>query len=126
MKKKTILIADDTSDSLWNMSESLELEGYNIIQTKDGAAALEELEKKIPDLIITDLRMIKVDGFELIRLVRQDERWRRTPILVHSAMAEPDVIEKTLKLGATAYVIKPCSIEIFLKAVTDAFKQKKS
>ncbi len=126
MKKKTILIADDTSDSLWNMSESLELEGYDVIQTKDGAAALDELKTKIPDLIITDLRMIKIDGFELIKLVRQDERWSHIPILVHSAMAEPDVIEKTIKLGATAYVIKPCSIEIFLKAVTDAFKQKKS
>jgi CheY-like chemotaxis protein len=125
MKKKTVLIADDTSDSLYNMSESLELEGYRIIETKDGAAALQELAKKAPDLIITDLRMIKVDGFELIKAVREDPRWSKIPILVHSAMAEPDVIEKTLKLGATAYIIKPCSIEVFLKAVSDAIKTKK-
>ncbi|HWA35199.1 MAG TPA: response regulator [Cyclobacteriaceae bacterium] len=125
MKKETILIADDTSDLLNNMVESLEIEGYKVIETKDGDAALTELQKMTPDLIITDLLMARVDGFELIKVVRADSRWKGIPILVHSAMAERDVIDKALNLGATAYVVKPCSIEVFLNAVSDAIKSKK-
>jgi CheY-like chemotaxis protein len=126
MKKKTILIADDTSDLLDNMVESLEIEGYTVIETKDGAAALEVLEKKNPDLIITDLLMPRVNGFEMIEFVRKDERLSRIPILVYSAMAEPNIIEKSMKLGATMFVTKPCSIDAFLSAVANTIKQRLS
>src|ERR1043165_5425934 len=103
MRKKTILIVDDTSDLLSNMGEALELEGYTVIEAKDGAAAVNELEKRLPDLIITDLVMPRVDGFELIKIIRDDQRWSALPILVYSAMAERHITEKSLRLGATSY-----------------------
>src|ERR1043165_2147643 len=112
-----ILIADDAQDLLDNMRESLEMEGYDVIATKDGAEALTELQKGDPDLIITDLMMARLDGFELIRRVRENGAWNHIPILVYSALPAPENSAIVLKLGAISYVNKPCSIDAFLEAV---------
>ena len=104
--KKTILLVDDEINLLSLLSDVLENEGFQIFTARNGRSALQIARQKRPNLIVLDLMMSNIDGYEFLRLHRQEYD---TPVIILSAKIEE--IDKLLglKLGADDYVTKPFS-----------------
>ncbi len=103
--KKVILIADDSPTIRKFVSFSLKTHGFEVIVACDGMEAVELLPTANIDLIITDLNMPNMDGFELIKAVRGSNK--DIPIIILSSLKGSEEIEKGLEVGANSYMIKP-------------------
>jgi two-component system chemotaxis response regulator CheY len=105
--KKVILIADDSPTIRKFVSVALSLIGFEVVAASDGMEAIEKLPLQNIDLVITDLNMPNLDGYELIKTIRQDERYKETPIIILSSLSKSSEIERGLSNGANSYLIKP-------------------
>ncbi len=79
----------------------------DIVEAANGAAALERLRDETFDVVITDIEMPTLGGFELLSAIRRDARWRHLPVLMVTAEARKDEIVRCTQAGATAYLVKP-------------------
>lgn len=105
--QKTILAVDDSASVRKLISLSLKLQGFRVLTSSDGMEALEVLPSEKVDLLITDLNMPNIDGFELIRVVRNTPEYNDLPIIILSSMASNEDITKGIDLGANSYLVKP-------------------
>lgn len=112
------MVADDSPIIRKLISFSLTIKGYDIISVADGMEALELLPKENIDLLITDLNMPNVDGFELIKAIRSNEDFKSTPIIVLSNLSEKDDIQKALEFGANSFLIKPFEQKTIINEVS--------
>ena len=115
--KKKILIVEDTIEVLTNLRDLFTMEGFEVILSVNGEEAMYKFYLYTPDLIITDLRMPKMDGFALIEKVKKTIELQAIPILVFSANATSENELRCLQLGADKFLKKPCPTEILLNAV---------
>src|SRR6266446_7337320 len=106
---KKILIVEDESDLIKLLKYNLEKEGFRISYATDGSVALAEARRDPPDLVILDLMLPGLDGLEICRQLRRNDRFARTPILILSARSEEADRIVGLELGADDYVTKPFS-----------------
>ncbi len=113
-KKTTILIADDDAQLLRLVSRNLELEGYDVIPASDGQQALEEIERAVPDLVLLDVMMPRLDGFSVCRRVRE---FSAVPIIILTARGLEQDKVRGLDLGADDYLAKPFSVDELLARV---------
>ena len=112
---KKILVVEDDAALLSGLRDNLEYEGYEVLTAKDGFAALTILGAKAPDLILLDIVLPKLDGFEVCRRIRREGN--QTPILMLTARgAEADRV-RGFDLGADDYVAKPFSLPELLGRV---------
>jgi CheY-like chemotaxis protein len=107
---KTILIADDKDSSRELIRALLERSGYRVQEAADGEQALEQARSGDPDLILLDLQMPRLDGFGVIRELRQDHRFHDKPVVALTAYAMHGDREKALQAGFTSYVTKPVNL----------------
>ncbi len=115
---KRILIVEDTDDVRENLLEMLELRGYAVYSASDGREGLKLVYQHQPHLIICDVRMPNMDGFELLQTLRNNANGERdTPFIFISASAQKKEIEKGLAAGANAYLTKPFSMADLLTQV---------
>lgn len=105
--KKIILVADDSPTIRKFVSVSLKVKGYDIIPVSDGMQALEILPSEHVDLIITDLNMPNIDGFELIKTIRSNADYKEIPIIILSSLSGPEEVKKGIQCGANSYLLKP-------------------
>lgn len=105
--KKVILVADDSPTIRKFVTFTLSARGFSIVSASDGMEALEKLPGESVDLIITDLNMPNVDGFELIRTVRKNDAYHQLPIIILSSLGSDDDIKEGIECGANSYLIKP-------------------
>ncbi|MFO7445560.1 MAG: response regulator [Ignavibacteriaceae bacterium] len=105
--KKVILVADDSPSIRKFISFALTLKGFEIITVSDGMEALEKLPTEKVSLVITDLNMPNVDGYELIKTIRANEDFKDIPIIILSSLAGSNEIEQGISCGANSYLIKP-------------------
>lgn len=112
------MVADDSPIIRKLISFSLTIKGYDIISVADGMEALELLPKENIDLLITDLNMPNVDGFELIKAIRSNEDFKSIPIIVLSNLSEKDDIQKALEFGANSFLIKPFEQKTIINEVS--------
>ncbi len=103
---KLILVVDDEPRMIQFIRMNLELEGYRVIQASNGLEALDKVRDELPDLVILDVMMPDLDGFETLRLLRETSD---VPVIMLTVKAEEDDIVRGLKLGADDYVTKPFS-----------------
>ena len=89
------------------MSFSLKANGFEVIAACDGMEAVELLPTQSIDLIITDLNMPNMDGFELIKAVRENDNNKDIPIIILSSLSGSEEIERGLNIGANSYMVKP-------------------
>lgn len=113
-RKTTILIADDDPQLLRLMSRNLQMDGYDVITASDGQQALERIEQKMPDLLLLDVMMPKMDGFTLCYRVRE---FSAVPIIMVTARGQDQDRVRGLDLGADDYLSKPFGIEELLARV---------
>jgi len=112
-----IILADDNTDLRDYVRRLLEHEGYRVEAVADGEAALAAVRRRRPDLIVSDVMMPRLDGFGLLRALRQDEALRELPIVLLSARAGEDARVEGLDAGADDYVSKPFSARELLARV---------
>ena len=104
-----ILIADDDRAIRESLSRALSLEGYDVVQAVDGAAALQSVESSQPDVAILDLMMPNLDGLTVCRVLRAERN--RIPILMLTARTEASDLVAGLDAGADDYLVKPFALE---------------
>lgn len=105
-----VLVADDEVNATIMLQRIFEREGYQVECANDGATALELTRQRLPDLVLLDIRMPKLDGFDVLRLMREDRLTARIPtILVTANAREPADVARGLDLGADDYMYKPFS-----------------
>jgi two-component system chemotaxis response regulator CheY len=104
---QTILTVDDSRTMRDMLKATLTEFGYRVVQAVDGLDGLEALQRDAPDLIITDFNMPNLDGPGFIERVRQDPRYRGTPILVLTTETDPAEKDRARRAGATGWIEKP-------------------
>jgi DNA-binding response OmpR family regulator len=104
--KKLILVVDDEPHMRGFIRMNLELEGYRVGEAENGIAALDEVRQKLPDLVVLDVMMPEMDGFETLRLIREVSS---VPVIMLTVKAEEEDKVRGLELGADDYVTKPFS-----------------
>ena len=122
-KRGTILIVDDEPTIIRFIRANLEANGFETLAAMDGAKALELIERELPDLIILDIKMPKMDGLEVCRRLRE---WSQIPIIMLSARGdEADKVE-CLNLGADDYIIKPFGVVELIARVRAVLKRTRA
>lgn len=119
-KKELILVVDDTSTNLKLVSDFLKDAGFEVWVAKNGAQALNIVKKALPDLILLDVVMPVLNGFETCRRLKADEKTQEIPVIFMTAVADfanPENKIKGLKLGAVDYISKPIQLEEVLARV---------
>ena len=108
---KTVLVVDDSATVRKFVSVSLEMQGFDVTVASDGMDALEQLPKRKFDLVITDLNMPNMDGFEFIRALRDTPEYQDLPVIILSSLSDRTNRDQGSKLGVSSYVVKPFSLE---------------
>jgi len=123
MVPKKVLVVDDEPKIIQAVSAYLEREGYQVLMASSGKEALELVERKAPDLIVLDLRLLDMAGEEVCRRIRQR---RDTPILMLTAKAEEEDKVQGLAIGADDYLTKPFSPRELVARVRAILRRVKS
>lgn len=116
MAEDTILVVDDVSSNLIMAQRILEKK-YHIAAAKSGAVAFRYLEKNRPALILMDIKMPGMNGFEAVHKLKQDERYRSIPVIFLTGETEPETEKKCFEAGAVDFVGKPFVPDILLSRV---------
>jgi two-component system, OmpR family, alkaline phosphatase synthesis response regulator PhoP len=106
---KRILIVDDEPNIVLSLEFLIRREGYEVAVAADGEAALQEMAGKTPDLVVLDVMLPKMNGFEVCRRIRADPRWQATKVIMLTARGRDTEVAKGIGVGADAYVTKPFS-----------------
>jgi signal transduction histidine kinase len=112
-----ILIVEDSPTQAEQLRYILEKENYRIFAARDGMQALERVNECAPTLIISDILMPKMDGYELCRRIKASPELRDTPVILLTSLSEPMAVFKALECGADHFITKPCSDEYLLNRV---------
>ncbi|MBU0574264.1 MAG: response regulator [Candidatus Margulisiibacteriota bacterium] len=103
---KKILVVDDEPDLLELVTLRLKREGYDVLSASDGKKALELVKQQHPDLILLDLHLPMISGYEVCSNVKSDEECKKIPIIVFTVSQEED-FDKLRKAGMDDYIVKP-------------------
>lgn len=125
---KNILIIDDDLRHDKMMSYLLLSKGYDVTYALSGQEALEKLRRKeigAPDIILMDIMMPQMDGFETFKEIRKDANLKDTPIIMLTALSDPNNMEKASALGAADYIEKPFSPSDVIERIKKALEGRK-
>ena len=127
MKKSDIkiLLVDDEPDIIEILRYNLTQEGYSVIAAKDGRSAIKKAEKEIPNLIIMDVMMPKMDGIEACGIIRQNPKFNDTIIMFLTARGEDYSHVAAYDAGADDYVTKPIKPKVFISKVKGLLRRLK-
>ena len=121
MKDKTerlrVLVVDDYPDAREMYSEYLEFSGFDVVQAVNGIEALQRAVDAAPDIILMDLSLPVMDGWEATRRLKEDARTNRIPVVALTGHALEGISEGAAKAGCDAFVTKPCLPEDLVKEI---------
>lgn len=115
-----ILVVDDDLTVTQLLEALLTMEGHQSATLNDSTKVLELMKTFHPDLILLDLMMPDLNGFELCELLRQDPGYADIPVMVVSALDDPASREKALRSGAKDYITKPFDVDFLLQKIKEA------
>ena len=114
---KKILVVDDEEVIVEGLKDILEDFDYEVVTANNGLIALQQVSKEKPNLILLDLMMPEMNGYEVCDKVRKDPEVSATPIVILSSKGEQKDIDLAFSLGATEYIIKPYNMERLLETL---------
>lgn len=117
-KPHRILVVDDVADNLFLLQTVLEAEGYDIDTALDASLALAMIEASPPDLLLLDVMMPDMSGYEITQSIRQNDKLPLIPILLITAYDEASVVEG-LKIGANGFIRKPIDFDLLLTKIRE-------
>jgi len=110
-----VLVVDD--ESIISLFEDALKDRYPVITACDGREAIKRVSENIPDLIILDIHLPHLNGFDTCKLLKEDERTKAIPVIMMTGTRDPEIRERCLGLGAKEFVEKPFSIIEFVNYV---------
>jgi len=113
-----ILAVDDNRMNRLKLVRMLEKEGYDVSQAEGGREALTMLRSNAFDLVLLDIVMPEIDGFEVLKQMKEDSALCNVPVIVVSAVEEMNSVDKCLELGAVDYLSKPVDAELLTNCVS--------
>lgn len=113
MNKKLILVIDDDEMTRLLINQVLSPDLYDVVEAKDGAEGIILFNQQTPDLVLLDVDLPKLNGFEVCQLIRESEEDERVPIIMITGMDDTKSIEYAYRLGATDFIIKPINWSLF-------------
>lgn len=123
---KKILIVEDEQDVRMNLQDLLESENYKVIAAKDGQEGYTKAVDEIPDLILSDIKMPRMDGYELYKRLQKNSNTNSIPFIFLSAKVEMSDLREGMNLGADDYLTKPFKIEDVINAVETRLRKRES
>lgn len=119
MEAHKILIVDDDPYILMSLEFLMKKNGYDVMIARNGTEALELLEKQIPQLVLLDIMMPDVDGYEICRRIKKTEKLKAIKVVFMSAKTKEADIQKGYDLGASLYITKPFSTRELVKQIAE-------
>ena len=118
---KKILLVDDDPDNIYVFAHILEKSGYKVIKAKNGWEAVKMVEAEKPDLILMDMQLPVMSGYEATEKIRT---MANIPVIALTAHAMPADMDKAFKAGCVDYICKPVEYQSFMKKINDFFSEK--
>jgi DNA-binding response OmpR family regulator len=125
MNKKKILVIEDEKDQLENICFVMKQAGYETIAADDGVKGLEMAKAYKPDMIICDLNLPSLNGYEVIEKIREDTDISEVPIIILSVFPQPENLDIGLRLKVQEYIVKPFNFKDLLARVKQCLEEKK-
>lgn len=123
IESRRVLIADDDRMIRLIVKMLLEKEGFKVLEAENGAVAMETVRREHPDMMLVDLQMPDIDGFEVVRMIRADPTLAAIPVVVVTSERNTAVETRVLEMGADDYVNKPFEPEVLISRVRAAFRR---
>lgn len=120
----TILVVEDNPDNMFTIRAILK-DKYNILEAVDGESALDKAQRDLPDLILMDISLPKMDGLTVVKFLKENEATKNIPVIAVTARAMKGEREEIIKSGCDDYVSKPIDPEIMLGKIDERIKKKK-
>ena len=114
-----ILVIDDSTTNNLLLEAILKREGYHVFTAFSAEEGLKQLYKEVPNLILLDILMPKVDGFEFLKIIKSKDGLNDIPVIVISAVKIPESLEKIKELGVQEFFPKPIDINALLTLISD-------
>ncbi len=121
-KKKKILIVDDQPDNVFILQDRLQREGYSIITAYDGQTCIDKAQEALPDLILLDVMMPGMSGFDVCDKLVKNEKTTNIPIILVTALTDIDDVKQGLQVGAFDYIKKPYNRAELIARINSALK----
>ncbi len=119
-----ILVVDDSSVNNFLLENVLEEKGYTLQIAYNGKEALQFIENEPPDLVLLDIMMPGIDGYEILQKMNANSKTRGIPVIMVTSKSEESDRTKALEIGAIDYVMKPIDIEELLEKIEDVINKK--
>ena len=116
-KEFTVLLVEDTEDNRFMMRRLLEMEGYRVVEARNGEEAVKAAQTENPNLILMDLSLPVIDGLAATRLIRKLPDLQNTPIIAVSAHDTADFQQDALTAGCNSYITKPIDFGVLEKLI---------
>jgi DNA-binding response OmpR family regulator len=116
---KKIVIVDDEPNIVMTLEYTFKKHNFEVYIARDGSEALDILENVVPDVIMLDIMMPKVDGYQTLRLIKESDKLKSTKVVFLTAKNKASDIEKGLKLGADKYLTKPFSVKKIVSEINE-------
>lgn len=120
---KKILIVEDEIELVDMLTMRLEASGYDVDTAYDGEEGLKKARENSPKLILLDLMLPKIDGYQICKLLKDDARYADIPIIMFTARAQDSEIRFGLSLGADAYITKPFEPTVLMAKIKELLKK---
>jgi adenylate cyclase len=124
VRASRILVVDDNASNRDLLSRRLQRQGHTVIQAADGARALALIEKEVLDLVLLDLMMPGINGYDVLMLLKRDPRFRDIPVIMISALSELDSIVRCIEAGADDYLPKPFDPTLLRARIGSSLEKK--
>jgi len=116
-KRYKILVVDDSTTNVVLLEAILDEKGYLIETALNAKEAYSIIDRESPDLILLDLLMPKISGFDFLEEIRKNEKTKDTPVIVVSALTDEENVEKIMKMGAIDFIKKPIDLQYLVDKV---------
>ncbi len=117
MTPRKIVLIEDSKSASGVLKEVLAAEGYAVLHASDGVAGLALARREKPDLILLDLLLPKLNGYEVCNALMRDNLTRHTPVLIISTLDTPESMEKAKQCGARNFMKKPYNLDDLLREI---------
>ena len=125
MSKGKLLIVDDDKDFITAVAARLESRGFTMTKAFDGKEGLEKVYAEKPDAIILDVMMPEMNGFEVCKKLKTDEKYKDIPVVMLTARSSPEDVKFAKEMGADAYFVKPFELDMLLYELNALLRAKK-
>ena len=126
MSRQSVLVVEDEEDIMEVIRFNLEKEGYEVNQALSGEKALQMIENNLPSLVLLDLMLPGINGLDLCRIFKQNDRTKAIPVIMLTAKSEDADIVAGLEMGAEDYITKPFSPRVLVARVRTILRRRES